>query len=152
MESGKEIAEKREEAIKELRVAFSELESGEGLTRLVGGHGIQSRLFEFEWDEPALEINFQLPYGRLLSGEESQKIDNEEIGAAIRMAILLLTTVGRIGSLSRISVSCGDSGTSYAVYSVDGEVEDSGEDWGPLIKRIESELGDHTDGLSIIWP
>ena len=109
-------------------------------------------MFEFEWNEPALGIKFHLPYDRLLSGEESQKSDNEEIGAAIRMAILLLTTVGRISSLSRISVTCGDRGTSYAVYSVDGELEDSGEDWGPLVKRLESELGDQTDGLSIIWP
>ena len=152
MENEKEIEEKRAAAIEELKAAFAELESGEGLTRLVGGHGIQSRLFEFEWDEPALGISLHLPYDRLLSGDESQKSDNEEIGAAIRMAILLLTTARRISSLSRISVACGDRGTSYAVYSVDGELEDSGEDWGPLVKRLESELSDNTDGLSIIWP
>ena len=153
MENEKEIEEKRAEAIEELRAAFVEQESGEGLTRLVGGHGIQSRVFEFNWDEPALGISFRLPYDRLLSGEESQKSDNEEIGAAIRMAILLLTTAGRISSLSRISVACGDRGTSYAVYSADGDLEDSGDDWGPLVKRLESELGDHTnDDFSIIWP
>ena len=152
MESEKGIEEKRAEAIEELRAACAELESGEVLTRLVGGHGIQSRLFVFEWDEPALGIKFHLPYDRLLSSEESQKSDNEEIGAAIRMAILLLTTAGRISSLSRLEVACGERGTSYAVYSVDGEVEDSGEDWGPLVKRLESELGDQTEGLSIIWP
>lgn len=152
MENENEIGEKRAAAIEELRAAFTELESGEGLKRLVGGHGIQSRLFEFEWDEPALEIQFHLPYDRLLSGEESQKSDNEEIGAAIRMAILLLTTAGRIGSLSRISVACGDRGTSYAVYSLDGELEDAGGDWGPLVKRLESELSDKTGELSIILP
>ena len=47
---------KRAEAVEELRVAFAELESGEGLTRFVGGHGIQSRVFEFEWSDPALEF------------------------------------------------------------------------------------------------
>ena len=99
MESENEREEKRAEAIDELRAACAELESGEGLTRLVGGHGIQSRLFAFEWDEPALGIKFHLPYDRLLSSEESQKSDNEEIGAAIRMAILLLTTVGHLPSL-----------------------------------------------------
>ena len=82
---------KRAEAVEELRVAFAELESGEGLTRFVGGHGIQSRVFEYEWSDPALEISFRIPYARVLSDEATQKEDDEEIGAAIRMAILLLT-------------------------------------------------------------
>lgn len=57
-EQGKELEARRAEAVKELRTAFAELESGGGLTRLVGGHGIQSRVFEFERSEPALEILF----------------------------------------------------------------------------------------------
>ena len=152
MENEKDIEAKRADAVEELRAAFAELESGEGLTRLVGGHGIQSRVFEFEWSEPALEISFRIPYARVLSDEASQKDDEEEIGAAIRMAILLLSTAGRIESVSRIEVSCDDRGTTYAVYSADGEIEDSGSDWGPLVKRFEVELGNDTESLSIIWP
>ena len=152
MENGKDMESRRAEAVEELRAAFAELESGEGLTRLVGGHGIQSRVFEFEWSEPALEISFRIPYARVLSDEASQKDDDEEIGAAIRMAILLLSTVGRLESVSRMSVSCDDRGTAYAVYGAEGELEDSGMDWGPLVKRFETELGDAAESLSIIWP
>ena len=152
MENEKEMETKRAEAVEELRAAFAELESGEGLTRLVGGHGIQSRVFEFEWSEPTLEISFRIPYARVLSDEASQKDDEEEIGAAIRMAILLLSMEGRLESVSRISVSCDDHGTTYAVYSADGEIEDSGTDWSPLVKRFETELGDASESLSIIWP
>ena len=152
VENEKDIATKRAEAVEELRAAFAELESGEGLTRLVGGHGIQSRVFEFEWSDPACEISFRIPYARVLSDEASQKEDDEEIGAAIRMAILLLTTAGRMDSESRIEVSCDDRGTTYAVYSADGELEDSGTDWAPLVKRFETELGNAPEPLSIIWP
>ena len=152
VENEKDIATKRAEAVEELRAAFAELESGEGLTRLVGGHGIQSRVFEFEWSEPALEISFRIPYARVLSNEASQKGDEEEVGAAIRMAILLLTTAGRMESVSRLEVSCDDRGTAYAVYSADGELEDSGADWMPLVKRLEAGLGDAPETLSIIWP
>ena len=138
MDNELDIESKRADAAEELRAAFAELESDEGLTRFVGGHGIQSRVFEFEWSEPALEISFRIPYARVLSDEESQKEDDEEIGAAIRMAILLLTMVGHIGSASRIEVSCNERGTTYAVYSADGELEDSGTDWAPLVKRFSS--------------
>ena len=147
-----DIEAKRAEAAEELRAAFAELESGEGLTRLVGGHGIQSRVFEFEWSEPALEISFRIPYARVLSDEALQKDDEEEVGAAIRMAILLLTTAGRMESVSRLEVSCDDRGTAYVVYSADGELEDSGTDWAPLVKRLEAELGDAPEPVSVIWP
>ena len=153
MENEKDIESRRAEAVEELRAVSAELESGEGLTRLVGGHGIQSRVFEFAWSEPALEISFRLPYARVLSDEASQKDDEEEIGAAIRMAILLLATVERRGESSRISVSCDERGTSYAIYDAEGELEDSGEDWSPLLKRFESDLGDSSaEPLSIICP
>ena len=115
MENGKELDAKRAEAAEELRAAFAELESGEGLTRLVGGHGIQSRVFEFEWSEASLEISFRLPYGCVLQDEASQKEDDEEIAAAIRMAMLLLETAGRMEASSRLEVSCNDHGASYAV-------------------------------------
>ena len=152
MENEKEMETKRADAVEELRAAFAELESGEGLTRLVGGHGIQSRVFEFEWSEPALEISFRIPYARVLSDEASQKDDEEEIGAAIRMAILLLSTEGRLESVSRIEVSCDDRGTAYAIYGAEGELEDSGADWAPLVKRLETEFDGGSEPLSIIWP
>ena len=152
MENGQDIEAKRAAALAELKAAFAELESGHGLTRMVGGHGIQSRVFEFEWDEPALGIRFRLPYARLLLDEETQKADDEEIGAAIRMAILLLATAERMESESRMEISCDDRGTAYAVYAADGEIEDSGTDWAPLVKRFETEFGDAAEPLSIIWP
>lgn len=147
-----DIEAQRAAATAELRAAFAEIESGEGLTHLVGGHGVQSRVFEFEWSEPSLEIDFRLPCERVLSDEESQKADDEEIGAAIRMGILLLTTAGRADGASRIEVACTDRGTSYAVYAADGTLEDSGDDWGPLVRRLETALGDATDAVSVIWP
>ena len=91
-------------------------------------------------------------YARVLSDEATQKEGDAEIGAAIRMAILLLTMVGRMESASRIEVSCNDRGTAYAVYAADGELDDSGTDWAPLLKRFESELGAALEALSIIWP
>ena len=118
MENEENREARRAGAIEGLRAAFAELESGEGLTRLVGGHGIQSRVFEFAWSEPALEIAFRIPYARG----------------------------------SRIAVSCDDRGTSYAVYDAAGELADSGTDWAPLVKRLESELGDSPEPLSVIWP
>ena len=146
------IEAKRVEAVEELKAAFAELESGEGLTHFVGGHGIQSRVFEFAWSDPALEISFRIPYARVLSDEAAQKEDDEEIGAAIRMAILLLTAVGHMEPGTRIEVSCDDHGTAYAVYAADGDVEDTGADWAPLVKRFETEFGTAAEPLSIIWP
>ena len=146
------IEAKRVEAVEELKAAFAELESGEGLTRFVGGHGVQSRVFDFAWSDPALDISFRIPYARVLSDEASQKADDEEIGAAIRMAILLLTVAGRMEPGTRIEVSCDDHGTAYAVYAADGDIEDTGADWAPLVKRFEAELGDAAEPLSIIWP
>ncbi len=147
-----DIESRRTAAAAELRAAFAEIESGAGLTHLVGGHGIQSRVFEFEWSEPSLEIDFRLPCERVLSDEESQKADDEEIGAAIRMGILLLTTAGRADGESKIEVACSDRGASYAVYDADGTLEDSGDDWGPLVRRLEAALGDARDAVSVIWP
>jgi hypothetical protein len=147
-----DIEVKRAAVIGELKAALAEIESGAGLTRFVGGHGIQSRVFEFGWDEPSLGIAFRMPCGRLLSDEESQKEDDAEIGAAIRMALLLLSTAGRPGAATRIEVACDDRGPTYAVYAEGGEIEDSGEDWAPLVRRLGAELGVAPESVSIIWP
>lgn len=152
MQNGQDIETGRAEALEELRAAAAELESGAELTHLVGGHGIQSRVFAFAWREPSLEITFRLPYGRVLQDEDSRKADDAEIGAAIRMAILLLSAAGRLDPSSRLEVSCNDRGTAYAVRSADGELEDSGTDWAPVLKRLEVALDGAAEPLSIIWP
>ena len=68
------------------------------------------------------------------------------------MAILLLSTAGRPGAATRIEVACDDRGPTYAVYAEGGEIEDSGADWGPLVRRLETVLGGDTDAVSVIWP
>lgn len=147
-----EIESMRAAAIEELKAAFAEIESGSGLTHFVGGHGLQSRVFEFEWREPMLEIDIRLPCWRVLSDEESQEEDDAEIGAAIRMAILLLTMAGHQNMTSRITISCDSRGTAYAIFNADGDLEDAGEDWGPLVKWLEAALGDAPENISVIWP
>ena len=153
MENGNGIEAKRAEAVERLRAASAEIESGRELTHFAGGHGIQSRVFAFEWREESLGISFRLPYGRLLQDVATRKEDDGEIGAAIRMAMLLLATAGRREASSpRLEVSCDERGTAYAVYGADGELLDSGTDWAPLVKNLETVLGDAPEPLSIIWP
>ena len=144
----------REGAIAELRAALGELESGEGLSRFVGGHGIMSRCFEFSWNEPTLEIEFRLPYARVLADEESQSEDDAEIGAAIRMAILLMTVESRKSDEEgqRISVWASDIGTGYSICDGKGDLVESGDDWSGLVRRLESALPAGEKDLTVIWP
>ena len=148
-------AETRKGTIAALNAALEELESGEGLSRFVDGHGLMSRRFEFEWREPKLEIDFRLPYARVLADEESQQDDDAEIGAAIRMAILLLTVDGEkaddIDGMS-LSVWVDENGAGYSIRDVEGEVVDSGDDWSGLVHRLESALPEGEESLSVIWP
>lgn len=83
-----DINDKRLAAIAELAAALDELENGDGLQRLTDGHGLQSRVFAFQWEEPSLQIVFRLPYERVLMDKETQASDNAYIGAAIRLAIV----------------------------------------------------------------
>ena len=145
----------REDAIAELRAALGELESGEGLSRCVGGHGLMSCLFEFQWNEPALETDFRLPYARVLAEEESQKEDDAEIGAAIRMAILLLTVAAE-GKLlfdgeAALYVSADEDGASYSIKGRNGEMVDAGDDWASLVERLNAVISDDGD-IQVIWP
>ena len=145
----------REETIRALNTALAELEGGDGLSRFVGGHGFMSRRFEFEWSEPGLEIDFRLPYARVLSDEESQKDDNAEVGAAIRMAILLLTAGGgkNDGDEGRsMRVWAGEAGLGYSVRDGQGEVVDSGDDWSGLVHLLESSLPGGNEEVAVIWP
>jgi len=148
-------AETREETIAALNAALTELEGDEGLSRFVGGHGLMSRRFEFNWRESTLEIDFRLPYARVLADEESQKDDDAEIGAAIRMAIVLLTVEGRkadgINGLA-VSVWADESGLGYSIRDAQGELVDSGDDWSGLVHRLESALPEGEKALAVIWP
>ncbi len=144
-----DIREGRAAAFEELKAALAELESGQDLTRFVGGHGFQGRVFQFEWSDPVLAIDFRLPYSRVLSGDAES--DNEEIGAAIRMAMLLLMVDEE--PIGRVSVVCDDLGTLYYVFAGDGSLEDSGEDWSPLVRRLDGLLPEKdTSPMTIILP
>ena len=146
----------RTEAIAELEEALGEIEGGEGLSTFVEGHGLQSRRFRFEWREPSLQISFDLPTGRVLSPEEEQRADDAEAGAAIRLALVLLRALqsGKDGVFEdgALSVSCDDSGASYAIHAPDGSVIDEGDGWSGLVSRLEGLLGDSAGDVMIIWP
>lgn len=152
-----ELKEKRERTLTALREALAELERGEGCGTFMEGHGLQSRRFHFEWREPSLEIDFRLPWGRVLSDEEQQQLDDVRIGAACRMAILLLSAAGE-GSLlaegeARLSVSAEESGERYAIFGPDGAVMDSAGDWGTLVARLAAAFPEESDGApQIFWP
>ncbi len=89
-ETDEMAATMKAETVEQLRTAIRELESGEGLTALMGGHGLQSRTFEFSWTTPTLAISYAMPYGRVLDNDETQQEDDANIGAACRLAILLI--------------------------------------------------------------
>ena len=147
---------KQEETINELKAALAELESDDGLEMFVEGHGLQSRYFAFSWQSDGLEIEYNLPYARVLSEEEEQKLDAARIGAAIRLAILLLAASSSGALLhdgeATLSVTADETGASYSIVGTDDEVIDSGEDWEPLIARLETDLPAASDDFQVIWP
>jgi len=147
---------RREEVIEELRLALGELESGNALADFVEGHGLQSWHFAFSWRSDWLSISFRLPYARVLSGEEEVSFDNARIGAAIRMAILLLASDSGDALLhdgeTELSVEAGEFGVRYAITGPDGDEIDSADDWQPLIARLENDISSAGESLQIIWP
>ena len=146
---------KAETAVAALGAALNEIERGEGLSRFVGGHGFMSLRFEFDWREPGLEIDFRMPYARVLDSEEKQQADDAEIGAAIRLAILLLTVKGRAtegGDGAALRVWADESGTGYSILDAKGEPVDSGNDWSGLVHRLEALLPEGEESLAVIWP
>ena len=147
---------KQEETINELKAALAELESDDGLEMFVEGHGLQSRYFAFSWQSDELEIDYNLPYARVLSDEDAQKLDAARIGAAIRLAILLLATSSSGALLhdgeTTLFVTADEAGASYSIVGTDDEVIDSGEDWEPLIARLETDLPAAGDDFQVIWP
>ena len=144
-----------DETIEELRAALAELESGEGLGRFVEGHGIQSRFFAFSWESEGLAIEFHLPYARVLSDEDDQDLDAARVGAAIRMAILLLAVASE-GKLlaegeARLSVEADEDGARYSIAGPDGETIDAADDWDSLVARLDAAFPDGGD-VQVIWP
>ena len=142
--------------LEELRVAIAELESEDGLSRFVEGHGLQSRRFEFAWSDGTLSLEFRLPYARVLADEEDQAEDAANVGGALRLAILLIAAdaEGRLladGEAS-LSVSADASGLRYAFADKDGETLDSGNDWSPLMARLAAAFPGENGGVEIIWP
>ena len=142
----------REETIGELSAVLGGLEGGLLPGGFTGGHGVQSRVFEFSWSEPSLEIDFRLPYDLVFDDEEARMARATEIGAAVRMAILLLRTAESGGLGGRVSVSATSRGVFYEVFGEDGEIEDSGDDWKPLVNRLWSPLGGSPQDVEIIRP
>ena len=146
----------RADAVEELRLALGELESGNALSGFVEGHGLQSWYFVFSWRSDWLSIEYRLPYARVLSGEDEVSFDNARIGAAIRMAILLLALDSGEALLhdgeAALSVEAGEYGVRYAITDPDGEEVDSADDWQPLISRLENDLSSAGESLHIIWP
>lgn len=143
------------ETIDELRAALAELESGEGLSRFVEGHGLQSRVFVFSWESEELSIDFELPCERVLSDEEERALDALRVGSALRLAILLLSAAAEGRLLAEgeagLSVAADEDGVRYAVSGPDGGVIDEAEDWDPLVARLDAALPDGDD-VQIFWP
>lgn len=138
-------------AIADLKVALEELDTEDGLTSFVEGHGIQSLFFVWRWSDERRRIDFRLPYARVLETEDEQKEDNEEIAAAIKMAMLLLSLGDTVEE--RIEIECDEDGTRYSVWTADGELVDSGDDWRTLLGRIETTISSDVDeNITIIWP
>lgn len=153
-----ETSGKKTAAVAMLTDAVRELESGAGLSALTGGHGLQSRTFEFSWESPNLAISFAMPYERFYSDEDERAEDEAAIGAACRLAILLIEA-DAAGSLlcpgeSSVSVSFDKlAGRHYSVLTEDGTAVDSGDDWDGLVTRLKHIFTPQDcERLSIIWP
>ena len=151
-----ELKNRREAAMAELQNALAELESGTELSGLKAGHGVQSRRFSFSWSEPDLAIDFEMPYSRVLSDEEAQRAENTDIGAAVRLALLLLEAAGR-GTLlqegeSSLRVSIAEGGAEYLFLNEEGDLADSGGNLAVLASRLELSAPRDGTAMTIIWP
>ena len=141
----------------DLRAELEGFEAGEGLSRFTGGHGLQSNVFRFSWDEPMLHIDLELPYACVLSEDEQQADDDAEISASMRMAILLLSAAEK-GTLlldgeARLVVTHDDDDLWWGVYDADGNLLDESEEWDSLAARLENALADDAENaLTFIWP
>ena len=123
--------------------------------------GISARIFDRLVDRAAERCKAVAQSGqkvlRLLRDDVrlGQADDAAEIGAAIRMAILLLTvegmkTDGADGTV--VSVWVDENGAGYSIRDAQGELVDSGNDWSGLVHRLESALPEGEEDLAVIWP
>jgi len=150
------MKERRRETIERLKEAMAEMETEDGLVSFVEGHGVQSRFFAFSWRSDDLEIDFRLPFARALSDEEEQQLDTARVGAAIKLAILMLSS-SDAGTLlhegeKSISVFADQSGPGYSVTGENGEEIDSGDSFEPLVARMDAAFGGEKEQLVVIWP
>ena len=152
-----ETSSQRISIMDDLRAELEGFEAGEGLSRFTGGHGLQSNVFRFSWDEPMLRIDLELPYACVLSEDEQQADDDAEISASMRMAILLLSAAEK-GTLlqdveARLVVTHDDDDLWWGVYDADGNLLDESEEWDSLAARLENALADDAENaLTFIWP
>ena len=152
-----ETSSQRISIMDDLRAELEGFEAGEGLSRFTGGHGLQSNVFRFSWDEPMLRIDLELPYACVLSEDEQQADDDAEISASMRMAILLLSAAEK-GTLlqdgeARLVVTHDDDDLWWGVYDADGNLLDVSEEWDSLAARLENALTDDAENaLTFIWP
>ena len=145
---------RRQAVINELQTALAELESCEELTRFISGHGLQSRQFQFSWHEPSLHIDCHLPFARVFMDEQTQRQDEAEICAAVKVALLLLNAAAK-GTLLReeeagLSVTMREEGVLYRILGSEGETLDADSDLHVLISRLELTLPGEAD-QSILW-
>ena len=151
-----ELKNRREAAMDELQAALAELESGTELSNLSDGHGLQSRVFAFAWSEPGLTVDFRMPYARVLTDEDDQRSDNMDIGAAARLALLLLDAAGRGVLLqegeSSLRVMIGEEREEYMFLGAGDEPIDSGGDLAVLAARLELSIPGDGTAMDIIWP
>ena len=141
----------RTTAIADLSAALSALEAGGAPAPFLGGHGIQSRLFEFTWCDSALEIDFRLPCDRILEDDESRRAHNVEIGAAIRLALLLLQAPAAAEG-GRTTVTADARGVGYSIFGADGSLEDAGDNWASLVRRLEPTCASAGSAATVIRP
>jgi hypothetical protein len=151
-----DLAERRDETADALRADLAGVESGEGPSRFAAGHGLMSRVFRFEWREPSLEIDLALPFARVLQDEKSQGEDAAELGAAIRMALLLLAAAGA-GTLLQdgeavLRVSHDGRRAVWTAFGPDGGPVGETGDWSTLVARLETVLPRDERTMSVFLP
>ena len=103
-----------------------------------------------------LALVFVLIAQKTSSDEQTQAADNAEIGAALRMAHLLLFVAANGALLQKgeaaLFVSLDEDGARYRVVDAKGATLDEGDDWSGLTARLEAALPRDVETVSIIWP
>jgi len=156
------LQEQRQAAINSLKLALETHEKPEeeedAILPFIKGHGVQSLRFVFQWEEEALDIDFSLPYERVLSDEETLLDDKAMVSAAIRLAIALLMAA-ESGNLLRegeahLSVWCDGNAAGWSTIGPDEATIEESEELLILVERLSSdvETTGMDEALSIIWP